>query len=797
MKKLISFCIILTGLIPTLTMGQKVISGKIVDNDNIPLPYAVVSVSLKDSTQRYVASKIADSLGGFDVEVNKKGNYILRASAVGYDDKEQAATTGSPILIKLQRDAHQLSDVSVNAKKPLVERRVDRVVMNVDNNPLAAGKSSLEAIALAPGVLVRDGQIVVNGITGTRIMVNGKLLQLTGDDLTNYLNSLRTDEIQSIEIIAHPPAEYDAEGSGGLINIILKKQKDLGLYGSVYGNYSQGKYPETSEGTQLNFKKGKLGLFANYSYNWEKGFNKLNQSRTFPKDGIYSAQNRGVNTWESQRVHAGATFDFTDKQYLAVDYTGSFSDSKENFLAKTYINYPNAPQNNSISKGVFPNTYNSNYNDIGINYHLTTDSLGSQFEFLSDYTINHGASTNDATSQFYDANNQFVRDTAFRNSTPSDAKILTADAKYKKVFKKGGTLSFGSKISLTKIHNEAAFQYMKDDKWLDHEDQNFIYDYKENIIAGYINYSGRVLNTDVQIGFRGENTDLTGTLYDTSGIKRNPKNYFGLFPSIYLKRNLNKAGDNSLSLSYNRRLNRPGFSSLNPHISYVDNYTSGRGNPYLTPEFNNAYEINYTLHNKYIFTATYTENTDVINNAILPESDNMERMTQMPINSGSTKIWMLTAFAPFQITKWWMTQNTLQLSNQHAIAEEFDLQENIGMLQSSQVFTLGKGVTLSASAYYLNKVIFANAIIGHIFNTDIAIQKKFFKDKLTVKLAGTDVFGTSKVAGRFYYDDFKLDFDQLQQKQKITLGLTYNFNLGKAFKAKNVQSSNADEQKRL
>lgn len=777
--------------------SQKTLTGKVVGNDQQPLAYAAVSVSKKDTTKRYIASKITDSLGSFTLEVPSAGGYLVRARAVGYADKVVEISTDAPGNIVLDRTESKLSDVSVHAQKPLVERKADRLIMNIENNPLATGTSSMEAIGLAPGVLIRDGQIVLNGMTGTRVMVNGKLLKLSGDDLTNYLSALRSEEIQSIQIIAHPPAEYDAEGSGGLINIILKKQSDLGLYGSVYGNYTQGKYPETSEGAQLNFKKGKLGLFANYSYQWEKNFNKLNQSRTFPGDGVYSAQNRGRSKGQNQRIHTGLTFDFTDKQYIALDYTGAFSRDHEIFKANTQIRYPGKPEMSSTSIGSFPNSFSSDYHDVGLNYHITTDTLGSNFELLSDYTTNNGDATNQANSSFYDADNQFISDTTYKNITPSDAKIFTADAKYKWIFKNGSTFGFGSKISLTKIHNSASFSYVKDNEWLDNEDQNFIYNYKENIIAGYLNYNGHILDMDVQLGLRGENTHLTGTLYDTAGVKQNPRDYFSLFPSVYLTRKLNKDGTNSLSASYNRRLNRPGFSSLNPHVVYVDNYTSGRGNPYLTPEFNNAYELSFTLQNKYIFTGSYTKSTDVINNAILPEKNDEEKMTQQPINSGSTEIWMFSVVAPVQVTKWWMSQNTLQLSNQHAIAEAFDLQENIAMLQSAQVFQLGKGYSVNASSYYLNKVIFANAVLHHIFNTDLAIQKKFFNNKLTVKLAGRDIFGTSKVKGRFYYDDFRLNFNQLQQSQKITLGLTYNFNLGKAFKAKNVQSSNADEKNRL
>ena len=260
MKTLISLFVLLS--LSITGFSQHTLTGKVMDSEQDPLAYAAVSVSKKDSTERYITSKITDSLGAFAVSVPAAGKYLVRATAVGYADKIVEINADGSATIALTKKENTLSDVSVQAKKPLIERKADRLVMNVDNNPLAAGKSSLEAIGLAPGVLVRDGQIVLNGMTGTRVMVNGKLLKLSGDDLTSYLSSLRSDEIQSIQIIAHPPAEYDAEGSGGLINIILKKQTALGLSGAVYGNYTQGKYPETSEGTQLNFQKGKLWLFA-------------------------------------------------------------------------------------------------------------------------------------------------------------------------------------------------------------------------------------------------------------------------------------------------------------------------------------------------------------------------------------------------------------------------------------------------------------------------------------------------------------------------------------------------------
>ncbi|HEY0298039.1 MAG TPA: outer membrane beta-barrel protein [Arachidicoccus sp.] len=798
--KHILLCVI--SLFTFITSWSQIsVKGKVSDNHGMPVAFAFITIMKNDSTQQSIAQKITDTLGDFRLEIKEKGTFIIRATSVGYSEtKDTLLVNGADMKVDLvmQKSENNLSDVKVMARQPLIERKIDRMVMNVENNPLTAGKSSMEAIALAPGIFIYNGQISLNGNSNTRIMVNGKLLQLSGQDLINYLNSLRSDEIKSIEIMAHPPAEYDAAGTGGIINIVLKKQIHAGLNGSVFGNYMQGKYAGTSEGAQINFKEGKVGLFADYSYDDERSFHNLEQERSFPNSGIYTASNHAINNYSSNRIHTGATYDITGNQYLAVDYTGSFSSNKEHWSSISQINYPQNSENNNSSKGLFPNIYKGNYNDAGLDYHIKTDSLGSGFTFLSDYTHNTNNVSNNVTSSNYDAENKFIGDTAYQNRTPSSANIFTVDAKYIKAFNAVSSLSFGAKLSSTNIHNLANFEYLDNNMiWQNSGAQNFIYDYKENIVAGYINYSGNIFKTDLQIGLRGENTNYTGLLTDSVGMNKNKKNYFGLFPSVFLKRTLNKAGDESLAFNYSRRLSRPDFDNLNPHITYIDNYTTGQGNPYLQPEYDNSYQLDYTFKSKYTISASYSDNKDVINNAIKPDSINAEKMIQQQINSGSTRTWMLSAAIPVNITKWWTTQEYIQLYHQRSLAEQYDIKKNLVLISTTQEFTIAENFTASLHANYLNHIIFANAVISHIFETDIAIQKKFFKQRLTAKASLDDVFHTANLHGEFYYNDFNLTFSEQQQHQKITLGLTYNFDLGKTFKSHKIESSNEDEKSRL
>ncbi|WP_162618693.1 outer membrane beta-barrel protein [Pedobacter yulinensis] len=796
--KLFTSTFLIVLISATASMAQRLVKGRVRDEKAAGIPFATVLLFAEGQTAP-AAQKIADSAGNYELQARTAGKYRLRASAVGYKeitkDIEIAQQTLTADFV-LPGSGQQLSDVVVAGRKPLITRKADRIVMNIENNALASGKSSLETMSLAPGVFVRDGQISINGNSGTRIMVNGKLLQLSGDDLTNYLNALRSDEIESMEIIAHPPAEYDAQGTGGMINIVLKKQGKAGLNGSVYSNYRQGRYGGFDNGVQANFKKGKLGLIANYSYSNMKRFNDIDQNRNFPQNGMYSAVNNGISRNTGQRLRLGGTFDIDDKQYIALDYTGSFGTYTDDFVARTQIVYPNAI-NNSLSSGLFPGRSASDYQAAGINYHLKTDTLGSALVVLSDYSINNARNRSQGETSFFNANNQFVRDTAFRNSTPSDAKIFTADAKYIQSFGKLGKLTGGGKISVTDIDNRAAFEAFTGGNWIGSAGQDFTYLYKENIVAAYLKFDATLAGTDVQLGLRGENTNLTGTLFNRGQTTENKRDYFNLFPSVYLKRNLNKEGSYNISASYNRRFNRPSFFDLNPYVGYIDNYSYSMGNPYLTPEFNNAYEVNFTMASKYVLTASYTRNRDAINNIIKTADDNPEVMIQQPNNVGSTENYLVGLFAPVKAAKWWDMQYTLQFSNQRVNAPQYAISKNILTLQTNHAFTLPNQWSINLNAFYLSRIIFANAVLNRLYAVNAGVQKKMFKNRLVLKASVDDIFFTNKVSGSFYFNDFTMNFSQLQQDRRFSLGLTYNFDLGKAFKMKNIESSSDDVKSRL
>ncbi len=794
MKQLFLYLLFICSVTQANAQGIT-IEGKIVDENAHPVAFASILI-LKDTNT--IAEKISAEDGGFKINVLGEGRYIVKISHASYKDfsKEiQVQTSSDAGTIVLSKKENQLNDVTVTTKKAFITKKVDRIVMDVPNNSLSGGKSSLELFQLAPGVFVNDGKISINGNPGTRVMVDGKMLQLTGDDLTSYLNNLRAEEIQSIEIIAHPPAEYDAEGSGGYINIILKKQKRAGFNGSISGGYTQGRYANTNEGVLLNYKKNKLSLFANYSFDKTRNFEDSRFSRLISDSVNYQSKTDRINDYTYHRIHAGGTYDISSKQYLSIDYTGSFVDGKSDYNSVINVLYPTEANSQRVI-GTYPRKSSRNYNNVGLNYRINLDSLGSNFVLLSDYTKNRSKVSASANSNFYDYQNNFISDTSFRNRTPSTAEIYTVDAKYTKSFTATSSLSIGGKVANTNIDNSATYEDFNSGKWIEKPVLNYIYNYKERIVAGYVNYNGRIIKTDIQLGLRGEQTHTEGDLVTSGTVTK--RNYFNLFPTVFLKHAVNKNGSDYLTLYYGRRVSRPSYSDLNPYEFYADNYSIGRGNPYLNPSFTNSYELGYTLRNKYTISVSYDKQSDMIAQyAIQSPTDSLVTIYTHE-NFGKRTNAAVTIYAPVTITKWWNWNNSVVVRRESLTMQEVEIKKTIFTIQSNIGLNLPKQFGININTVYTSNVISGNFLLDQIFTMNAGVQKRLWKNNLLIKAAVNDIFNSNRLNGDIYYTKTNIGrVEQRRQTQTFNLSFVYNFNLGKSFKIKRIESSSADEQGRL
>ncbi|WP_313578889.1 outer membrane beta-barrel family protein [Chishuiella sp.] len=781
--------------------AQTSIKGKIIDTNGNPIAFATLNIQSTTETSIGIIEKVSDENGLFEIYLPSNGTYTIISYYGNYSEAKQQFDFNMPedsITLTVPKEENQnieLKEVIVKKSKALIERKLDRIVMNVSDNSITTGKTSMDLFLLAPGVFFNNGNISINGVWGARVMVDGKMLNLSGDDLRNYLQTLRSNDIQSIEIIAHPSAEFDAEGSGGIINIILKSSSKQGFNGYIGNDYSigLGKYPTYNPYVSLNYKNGKFGINANYSYNNSKNYEELEQKRDFVDKGIYRQNTNNVMKSKSHRIKFDLTYDISEKQFLGISYIGQFNNSSNNSISNSSIVYLDNAKNVK-STGRFPTDSDSKYHNIGLNYTIKTDSLGSKFSFISDFTHNNrnGSSTSD--SKDFNDINTIIRDTLFKLYYPSEAKIVTADSKYNWILKNRQNLTFGAKITSTEINNTNHYEVFND-IWNSIPSLDFQFDYKEKIYAGYVNFSGKWKNIDYQLGLRGEQSNVEGYLWGNQKATIN-QNYFNWFPTLFLKKNLNEKGSNYLSFSYNRRIKRPSYFDLNPYKYFIDNYSILTGNPYLKPQFTNSFELSSLWNGKYYTSFSYSETKDAIAQ-IIQNNSSEGLLTIIKDNTGTNKVFTTTLSAPISITKWWSTTNNLLLTYTISESEYFKIKKPSFIFQTQHEILLGNGFSANLNGFYTPQMVSGNIVTKSIAGVDIGLQKKFFENKITAKASVSDVFYTNNYKATSYFNDTKIAISHKEQSRTFSFSLIYNFKIGEKFTTKKIDSSSLDEKDRL
>jgi iron complex outermembrane recepter protein len=783
--------------------SQKVIlQGKVVDQNARPVAYASVFV-LKNGN--LLSGKICSEDGRYKMLIDSAGTYtinVTHSDFAAYNKTVDLTAVPDSQVVIMQSLGKELSDVTVTAKwNPLrIERKIDRVVMNVEKNALATGRDALDLLTLAPGVFVNfDGTIFIGGVPGTRVMINGRLLNLSGADLTNYLRNLRSDGIKSVEVIARPGAEYDASGSGGLINIILKKSTKAGINGTLGMDYTQGLrgYPGLTPKGSINYNTGKWSFSGIMSYLYQKDFVNLTQDRGFfPNSGKYTSLTNTIRDQRTKNAQLSATYEIDKKQYIAIDYTGQFRNFKETNTSGTSIVYPD-PANTVTSSGSFPMKYRSDLSTAGFNYHRETDTLGSKLTVLADYTYFNRNTLSNTNSQTFNAIGGLTNDTVFTFTNPSNTRIATFDARHEKNFKSGRQLSYGVRGSITDIVDDNRYAVFKNNIWSDNNTLGFNYSYKENILAGFANLSGRLAKIDYKIGLRAENSDIRGTLIGGGQDTITKNNYLSLFPDVFLKKNTNQYGSSFLLLSYNRRITRPSFSQLNPFRYYIDNFTIKAGNPLLVPQFTSTYSLAYLMKGKYYFELSYTSMKDMISQFVSASTQ-----TGLAVitngNVGKNEVYTATLSIPYQIAKGWSTNNVLLLTHTRSYAPgQFDIREPSFFLQTVHSISLPSKITMNVKAFYTPVIVQGNTVAKDVGTFDIGFMKKFMKDKLTVNASLNHLIIQDNVRGLVYLKDNLVNFGDEEQRTFSSLSLTYNFNAGKSFRSKAVKNSNENVKTRL
>ncbi|MEJ7828820.1 MAG: outer membrane beta-barrel protein [Segetibacter sp.] len=782
--KVIYANLLLIACIFQVAHAQSKIHGLVVDANGKPVPQAnVLLLHAKDSA--LIKGIVTAATGSWSFSNTPKGTYIVTSSYIGFkkaytgpfkiNNNTDDIDAGTLILAAQEK---QLDKVTVTAVKPLLEQKIDRMVVNVANSIIASGSTALEVLEKAPGVTVdrQNDQISLRGKEGVIVQIDGKQTYLPIADVVALLRNMPSDNIDRIELITNPSAKYDAAGNSGIIDIRLKKNNNVGTNGSVSLSGGTGRFARERGSLQINHRNSKINLFGNYSADNGGNYWDFDITR---KQGEGSQQNiinslsyiRFKNS--GQNVKSGLDYFISKRTTIGVVWTAFWSKLSEASPAHAIFRrqetapvYLHTLSDKSIS------TRSSNH--LG-NFNLQHSFTKKGAQLSADFDIGRFRRdyTNSLNTETLIPSTPLEPISGLHTQMPTFINIATFRTDYSQALNSIWKMEAGLKSSSVRSDNNVELStgingnLQKDTSLSNH------FKYTEEVNAAYLNFSGKLNEkNNLMLGLRAEHTHSVGNSLTQNNVVT--RNYLNLFPSLFLLHTLNK--QNTLAFSYSYRIDRPNYQSLNPARSYLDPYTYSSGNAFLKPQYTHSLELRHGFKEK-IFTslgASYV--TDLQFFVIQPLDEKMTR--RMPENIGESQAYNLTVSFPVKVTKGWTIQGTL--TGNYSIFDyiykgsPIHVQQMAGRLNASNAFVFGKGWTGELTGRLNTPAVYALSKSPWLGSFDAGIQKTF-NSRWKAKLSLQDVLHTNKALFKINVPGFttngRIEFDT----RVVMLNLTYSF----------------------
>lgn len=785
--------VILTMLIGASTMAsaQKLsLTGRIIDDDKQAIPYATV-VLLDGNDQ--VAGGSTNDEGRFSLAADK-GTYTFSAKYIGYKSVVRTVEIGSATDlgdIVLQADETAIDEVVVTAQ--LIRREADRFVVDVANSPIALGKDGEELLKSAPGVWIQDDKVSINGASGSKIYLNDREVKLEDAQLMAYLRSLRADDIQRIEVIPQSGADYDASSSGGIIKITTKRRLDMGLMGSASLSMTGTKgLFNIGPSLSLNYNQGKVNAYARGWAGTSKSRNNTEEHTDYTSGTVIDAatEMEGQSTWAG--AQAGVVYDIDDKHSIGAEYQYNYWNNAD--ITDTWTERRLGDMA-SRSDGVYDNGYHSNMMTATLNYIMKLDKMGSTFKLIADYTNSKSPTANSYRDSNYNiATPNIIRDSIYRYEAHSNYQMATATAALEKILSQKVVLKAGLKYTHNTNANKADYEYLQGEEWLYNDIQSYDIGYKENIGAAYLIATAQLGRVSLVGGLRGEYTSFR------SKDKLVKQDYFDLFPNANISYALTEDGSYSLVAQYARTISRPSFWALTPNETKISEYMIQRGNPDLKPSYTNSVSVTAVLKYKYTISIGVQIMQNAIQQTTLTDSKNPELLILQTINFPTLNNYYASVNLPFQFTKWWSANFNLtaMYMGQRIYPDEPIRRNFMGVANAQMSFSLPKNFFIEVDGMYMHGMQAGNTRLGDMGNINISLKKRMFDNKLTLALTAQNV-----VSGKWRINIEERDFsrymtiDQPFERLAAKFTISYNFNAGKKFRARAVESGSAEDRGRL
>lgn len=787
-----------------------IITGKVIDSEDKPLPFANISLHLKKDSS-LIKATACDEMGSFTLELEPKSEqlYFLKVSMVFFQPLIQeiaplsnAKTDIDLGIIRLETKQQVLNEVQVSGKKPFIERKSDRYVVNVESSILASGSSAFEVLQKAPGVTINYlDAITMKGKSGVLIMIDGKPTPMSGSDLGNYLKALPSNSLDRIEIITNPPAKYDAAGNAGIIDIKMKKDQRFGTNGNLSANYGQGVYPKTGVGLNLNHREKNFNIFGNANYSYRQGLNKLNLYREFfenqSRTGAYDQQNYLVFPFNFYLAKLGSDFYLPNgKTVVGFVATGSLNRFKPNGQNNSDVEDESGQKVSSFStsnhsKDVWPNY------SINLNAKHSFDSAGTELNIDLDYARFENNTEQNFLTKYFDVQHQpLAPDYYLYGDLKGKLKIRSLKMDFSKNLNHQGKLEAGIKSSMVDADNDLAFFDKSNPVPVYDSTKSNHFIYKENINAAYINLQQEWQKFSLQAGFRVEQTIAKGNqLVNGQSFD---KNYVNLFPSLFI--NYAVSPQYNMGINVSRRLDRPNYEQLNPFKFFLDPSTYKEGNPYLNPQYSWNFEWNHNFNKNYNLSFTYSSTEDNITEVIGPvegqnritvqTNENLTRFENYSI-SGSVHFDILKNWSSMLNVNSWIGKYKGEFANTHLSDGNLVLE-----LSSTNSFKFENDWAGELNFSYQTPQVYGFMHLNTMWGLGLGIQKQVFQKKLSLKLSATDIFWTNLPSASIYYRDYFERFDVKRETRVLSLSVNYKFGSTKISGGRKRTSGAEEEKKR-
>jgi len=762
---------------------------------------AFVSVSLHATADSLLLMATAsDNAGNFNLEIASTDSVLVYFNIIGFKPmwKKIGASANLNLgTIELMRTSTVTSEMEFVAKKPLVQVQADKTIFNVEGTANAVGLNALELLRRAPGVVIdNNNNISVKGKSGITVYIDGRISPLQGSQLSDFLKSTPSSSIEKIEIITNPSARFDAAGTAGILNIVMKKNSNYGqnaTFGLGYGNQVYGK---TNGSFTYNRRKGKTNVYATYGNNFgeEWGYMRFYKEQN---DIFFDQKTYSLYKDQSHYGKAGIDISINDKNTLGISLNTNLANNISDSHGSTPIGSValGAGIDSTLEASSISDGYRNNYG-ANVNYQWKGEN-DKELTLDANYGIYDIDNKNFQPNRYIGSNGILLNERNYQNNTATQIDIAVVRADYSFNWKK---IKWEAGVKGTQVNTNNKldfFNVVGNNLEVDSNLTNS-FEYKERVLAAYANASGKYKKFGWQVGVRAENTNSNGELFALTPqeLSRVDRLYTNLFPSAAIT--FDHKETSTFNLTYSRRIDRPSYQSLNPFESRLDELSYSRGNAFLQPQYTDAFELSHTLF--YMITSSigysktngfFTEITDTTEfSRSFIQTRNLGYRENITFNLGS----------PVSFAKWWDGYVNMGVYNIHNRAtfedgNTIDLRATSYNIFMQNTFKFNKTTSFELSGFFNGPSVwggtFRNKPMGGL---DVAFQKTFLSEKLVLRLAYGDILRTMRWRGISEYAGLYMDASGLWESRTARINLTWK--IGNQ-KLKEKKASQVDEFKRV